>query len=117
MNSLVKQFTWVLGIVLTLIGIAGFFVGDTLLIFHVNTIHNIVHVVSGLLALLAVSMGESVARLYLIVFGIVYALVTVLGFVMPNGDILGLFTVNDADNYLHAVIALGCLGVGLGVRK
>jgi hypothetical protein len=117
MSSLVKQFTWILGVVLILVGIAGFFTGDMLLVFKVDTMHNIVHLLSGVLALAAVSMGESVARLYLIVFGIVYALVAILGFVSTDGTIFGLITINAADNYLHTVIALGCLGVGLGSAK
>jgi hypothetical protein len=117
MSSLVKQFTWILGVVFILIGVAGFFTGDMLLVFQVSTVHNIVHLLSGIVALLAVSSGDSYARLYLIVFGLVYALVTVLGFVMPGGNILGLFTVNMADNYLHGAIALASLGIGFGGKK
>lgn len=117
MGSLVKQFTWILGIVFILIGVAGFFTGDMLLVFQVNTVHNIIHLLSGIVALAAVGSGESLARLYLIVFGLVYALVTVLGFVLPGGDIFGLMTVNMADNYLHAAIALASLGIGFGAGK
>jgi hypothetical protein len=113
MNSLVKQFTLLLGAVLLLIGIAGFFVENTLVIFEVNAIHNIIHLLSGAVGLAAAGMGVRYARLYLIVFGIVYALVTVIGFV-NGGDILGLFHANDADNYLHAAIALSSLGIGFG---
>jgi hypothetical protein len=113
MNNLVKQFALVLGVVLTLVGIAGFFSGGMLLVFEVNTLHNVIHLLSGLVGLAAASSGTSYARLYLIVFGIVYAAVTVIGFV-NGGDILGLFHANDADNYLHAAIALGSLGVGFG---
>jgi hypothetical protein len=117
MSSLTKQFTWILGVVLLLVGIAGFFTGDMLLVFKVDTLHNVVHLLSGVLALVAVSMGESVARLYLIVFGVVYALVALLGFISTDGTILGLITINSADNYLHTAIAVGCLGVGLGAAK
>src|SRR5687768_9331292 len=100
MSNLVKQVTWLLGIVLLLVGIAGFFVDNTLIIFRVDTVHNVIHLLSGIVALGAAAMGTSYARLYLIVFGLVYGLVTILGFAM-SGDILGLFTVNEADNYLH----------------
>lgn len=117
MGSLVKQFTWVLGVVFILIGIAGFFTGDMLLVFQVNTVHNIVHLASGIIALAAVGSGESLARLYLIVFGLVYALVTVLGFVLPGGDVFGLMTLNMADNYLHGAIALASLAIGFSAKK
>ncbi len=116
MSSLVKSLTWILGIVLLLVGILGFVNSPVLGIFQVDTVHNAVHILSGLIALIAVSSGESYARLYLIVFGVIYGLVTILGFV-NNGNILGLFTVNQADNYLHAAIAIVCLGVGFGSKK
>lgn len=112
MNALVKQFTLLLGAVLLLVGVAGFFTGDMLLIFQVSPLHNVVHILSGVVGIGAAMMGASKARLYLIVFGLVYALVTVLGFV--QGNILGLFDVNTADNYLHAAIALSSLGIGFG---
>jgi len=116
MQNFVKTVTWVLGIVLTLVGILGFFNDPVLGIFEVDGIHNVVHLLSGVIALGAAASGESYARLYLIVFGIVYGLVTVLGFVMVD-NVLGLITVNTADNYLHAAIAIVCLGVGLGSGK
>lgn len=116
MSSLVKTVTWLLGIVLLLVGLLGFVNDPVLGLFEVDTVHNWVHILSGVVGLIAVSSGQSYARLYLIVFGIVYALVTVLGFV-KGGDILGLFTVNQADNYLHAAIALVCLAVGFGGKK
>lgn len=116
MSSLVKTITWILGIVLIAVGLLGFVNDPILGIFEVDTIHNLVHLLSGIVAIIAVSSGESYARLYLIIFGIVYALVTVLGFV-NGGNILGLFMVNEADNYLHAAIALACLAVGFGGKK
>lgn len=111
MNSLVKPLTLILGIVLTLIGLAGFFVSGELLVFEVDSVHNLIHLASGIVALLIVKYA-AFARLYLIVFGFVYGAVALVGFV--TGDILGLFSVNDADNYLHTAIAVVCLAVGLG---
>lgn len=116
MNDLVKPLTWILGVVLTLVGVAGFFVQGQLLWFEVGTLHNIIHILSGVVALVAASSGDGYARLYLIVFGVVYGLVTVLGFAM-NGSVLGLFTVNAADNYLHAAIAVVSLVVGFGSNQ
>jgi hypothetical protein len=43
----------VVGAVLTLVGVAGFFTGGTLLIFGINALHNVVHLVSGVLGLAA----------------------------------------------------------------
>ena len=56
------------------------------------------------------------ARLYFKVFGIVYALITVLGFIQGN-TVLGLMAVNMADNLLNLVIALVALWAGFGSKE
>lgn len=113
MAQFVKPLTWILGAVLTLVGIAGFVTGDPLLVFKIDNVHNVVHLLSGLVALGAAATSMKYARWYLIVFGVVYGLVTVLGFVSGT-DVLGLFEINTADNYLHLAIAVVSLVVGLG---
>lgn len=115
MDLLVKPLTGILGLVLTIAGIAGFFTAGSLLGFEVDTTHNVVHLLSGLVALWAFNNSQAYSRMYLIIFGLVYGVVTLLGFFM-GGDILGLFRVNDADNYLHLAIAAASLIVGLGSR-
>ncbi len=113
-----KTLAWAFGVVLTLIGVLGFVPGVTtdmmlLGIFHVDTLHNIVHVVSGLAAL-AAAYGMYSTRLYFQVFGVVYGLVAVLGFV-TGGAIL--FETNMADNLLHVVIAAVALYAGFFVKE
>ena len=115
MTPFVKLTTKILGGVLLVVGVAGFFVDGQLLMFQVDTVHNVVHIATGVIGLIA-SGTYSYSRLFLIVFGLVYAVVTVLGFTM-GGDILGLFSVNMEDNTLHAAIAVVCLGVGFGSNK
>ena len=78
--------------------------------------HNIVHIVSGLIGLFAFNSSKSYSRWFLILFGLIYGIVTVLGF-SAGGDILGLFQVNAADNYLHLTVAALCLIVGFGSGK
>ncbi len=116
MNLLVKPLTGILGLVLTLVGVAGFFVPGMLLIFEVNTTHNIVHLASGLIGLFAFNSSQSASRTFLIIFGLVYGVVAILGFMM-GGEILGFFHANEADNYLHLAISAACLVVGLGSGK
>ncbi|MBM3231000.1 DUF4383 domain-containing protein [Candidatus Peregrinibacteria bacterium] len=109
MSALVRPVTQLLGVVFVLLGIAGFFMGDMVFIFEVNTIHNVVHLATGLVALWAASAGKE--RMFLTVFGVIYAAVAFVGFT-SGGDVLGLFHANDADNYLHAVVALVCIVLG-----
>lgn len=108
--------SWVLGIVLTLLGLAGFFTDGMLLMFEVDTIHNVIHLVSGLAGLFAASKGGTYAKQYLMVFGVIYGVVAILGFAMGS-PILGLVSVNAADNYLHLAIAVVSIVVGFGKKS
>ncbi len=108
---MLKNVLYVLGVVFILIGLLGFFNNPILGIFAVDTVHNVVHLLSGILAL--VFAGKpSQAKMFAIVFGIVYGLVAILGLLMGEGKVLGLITVNAADNYLHILLAVVLLVVG-----
>jgi hypothetical protein len=116
-----KKVAWVFGIVFVLIGLLGFVPalnpGGLLLgIFQVNAFHNLVHIVSGIAAIAAAMGGVYYAKLYFKVFGVVYGLVTVLGFLTGNG-LFGLIPVNMADNLLHLVIAASSLYLGFKGSK
>ncbi len=115
MSALVKPLSWLLGIVLLLVGIVGFFMNPVVL-FAVNPLHNIVHLASGATAVIAASMGYRASRMYLIVFGIVYGLVTIVGFLGVQ-PIINLLNINPADNVLHLLIAATCLIVGFGSKN
>lgn len=101
MGNVVKPVTMLLGAVLLIVGILGFFMSSPLLgIFAVDPLHNIIHIASGVIGL-AVAGNMAYARVYLIVFGLVYLLVAAVGYVQQT-TVLGLIAVNMADNYLHA---------------
>ncbi len=117
MAKLVKPITWIFGVVFIAIGILGFVNNPIVGLFQVDNIHNIIHLASGLVALAAAATSYQNSRLYLMVFGIVYGLVTVLGFLSPDGNILNLITVNTADNFLHLTITIVTLVVGFGSPK
>ncbi len=111
----VQKLAKVFGIVFILIGVLGFVPGVTtnghlLGVFEVDTLHNVIHLLTGIVAWLAASSSSN-SKLFFKVFGVVYLLVTALGFLM-GGDILGLFMVNMADNVLHLVIAVVALWAG-----
>ena len=112
---------WIFGIVLLAVGILGFVPGITsadgmlLGIFQVDAMHNIVHLLTGLIAIGAAMGTGMYASLYFKVFGVVYALVAILGFVM-GGSVLGMM-MNMADNLLHVLIAAFALYVGFGMKE
>ncbi len=111
-----KKLANLFGVIFVLIGALGFVPGITsdghlLGIFEVDTVHNLIHLLSGILAF---AMAGKAAKKYFQIFGIVYLLVTILGF-MQGDNVLGLIGVNGADNILHLVISL--LAIWIGFRK
>lgn len=77
-----KTICTILGIVFILVGIMGFIVPD-LLGTHLSLAHNLVHIISGAVALYFGLAGSlSGARLFCLVFGAVYLLLAVLGFLL-----------------------------------
>jgi hypothetical protein len=109
-----KTAALVLGIVFLAVGILGFFPNPLLSptgLFAVDTAHNLVHLISGVVLLAGVysALGASLA---LKIVGIVYALVAVLGFVTGGPTLLGLVAVNALDHWLHVALAAVILAAG-----
>ena len=114
---MLKTVATIFGIVFLIIGVLGFIPaaapnGMLLGIFHVNDLHNVVHLLTGAIALIAGWTGTHASRLYFQVFGIVYAIVAILGFFQGRSAVLGVLANNIADAWLHTVIALVALYFG-----
>ena len=96
----------IVGVVLVLIGILGFFMGGSVFGFDVNLMHNIVHLATGAIFLWAgFSSSAQMVNKWL---GIVYIAVGIVGFF----GVLAFLNVNMADNILHLVI--GAISAWLG---
>jgi hypothetical protein len=105
------------GIAFLLAGILGFIPvsapdGMLLGVLHVNTAHNIVHLLTGAIALWASTTGETASKLFFQVFGAIYGLVAVLGFAYGDEPILGLIANNRADAWFHLIVAAVSLYLG-----
>jgi hypothetical protein len=123
-KTLAQVYAMALGGVLVLVGIVGFFVepsfgvGDsaqrgTLILFDINGWHNVVHLLSGIVGL-AMAGTAARARLFSIGYGVVYVVVTILGFIVGDGGLLlSIIPINTADNLLHLVIAVTGIAIGL----
>ena len=85
-------------------------------LFMVNTAHNILHIVSGSMFLLASMLGEKYARLWFRIFGTFYAALAAVGFVVGHGLILGIMN-SPFDAWGHAALALLMVLIGFAVRK
>jgi hypothetical protein len=84
-------------------------------IFQVSVLHNIVHLLFGIVGL-ALARSFSGARAYLIGGGVVYAVLWVYGLVVDDMSSANFVPMNTADDWLHLALAMGMilLGVLLG---
>ncbi len=106
-----KKLVMVIGVVFILVGLLGFVNDPVLGLFDVDLVHNLIHLGSGILALVFAKKGDYAARMYARVLGVIYGLVAIIGLASED-EILGLFQANSADDWLHIVLALVILAVG-----
>ena len=123
-KTLAQLWAMTLGGVLVLVGLLGFLVepsfgvGDsaqrgTLIAFDINGWHNVVHLLSGIVGL-ALAGTAAKARMFSIGYGVVYVLVTILGFAVGDGGLLlSIIPINTADNVLHLAVAVSGIAIGL----
>jgi hypothetical protein len=108
-----KTASLVIGLIFIAVGLLGFtsnpIIGPDDAIFHANTTHNMVHIVSGVLFVLVALARPANAGRFLKIFGVIYFALGILGIFSIGSEgmttLLGFLHVNGADNYLH--IALG----------
>jgi Domain of unknown function (DUF4383) len=122
----------VVAAVFLVVGIAGFIPGITtdydgmtfaghestamlLGVFHVSILHNIVHLLFGVVGLV-MARTVSGAVGFLIGGGVVYAILWIYGLVIDHNSAANFVPVNGADNWLHLVLAIAMIGLGLALR-
>ncbi|GAC1348607.1 MAG: hypothetical protein NVS4B7_18010 [Ktedonobacteraceae bacterium] len=122
-----------IGIVMVIIGIIGFFipaenstgVQSLLGIFDVDLVHNLIHLLTGVLGIAAAFTGWS--RTFNRTFGVIYIVLGLVGLIPAlyfpsgsfghdNGLFLGLTHLNAGDHILHLVVGLAAAAVGFAVH-
>lgn len=118
--------------VFLLVGILGFIPGATtdyesmtfaghestamlLGVFHVSILHNIVHLLFGVVGLV-MARSVSGARSFLIVGGAVYLVLWLYGLVIDHDSAANFVPLNGADNWLHLFLGVGMVALGLVLR-
>lgn len=121
-TTMAKTICKILGVIFLLIGIAGF-AAPTLMGFHLGPAHNLVHLLSGAIALYLGFAGTlSAARTFCLVFGVVYLGLGLLGMVMGNPAMdrmwrVGPLELGMADHGLHLLLGAVFLAGGLFTKK
>jgi len=125
----VRTAAMAVGAVFLLVGILGFVPGITthyssmsfaghssdaklLGIFQVSVLHNIVHILFGVVGLALARRTES-AISYLIGGGVIYLVLWIYGLVTGDTTSANFVPVNTADDWLHFVLGLGMIGLGV----
>ncbi|MEJ7774987.1 MAG: DUF4383 domain-containing protein [Nocardioidaceae bacterium] len=111
-----RTYAKVMGVVIVLIGVGGLVLGEKSLlgVLNIDIAEDIVHLVTGgLMAVVGFRGSDSAVRSVVGGLGIVYLLVGVLGFMVP--DMFGLLPheyETVLDNLIH--LTLGVLGIAIG---
>jgi hypothetical protein len=128
-RSLLRTSALAVGVVFLLVGVLGFIPGVTtnyddmtfaghmsdaklLDLFQVSVLHNIVHLLFGI-AGIALSRRADTAFTYLVGGGVIYLVLWVYGLVVDKGTEANFVPVNNADDWLHLVLGLGMIALGL----
>ncbi len=116
---MLKTCAIIFGIILLIIGILGFVPqanpnGLLFGLFHVNLEHNLIHLVTGVVAIICGLATEHASRLFFQIFGIIYAIIAILGFYYGDRPIFEIVANNLPDAILHVVIAVIALYLGFG---
>lgn len=129
-STLTQKGALVFGVVFLIVGLAGFIPGLTmdmgsmsmaghgsmaLLLgtFQVSVLHNIVHLLFGIVGLLAARTAGG-ARSYLLYGGIIYFVLFIYGLFTANMSGAANFVpLNSADNVLHLILAVAMVVLGL----
>jgi hypothetical protein len=125
----VQIVTMVIALVFLLVGILGFIPGITtdfdtmtfaghhseamlLGVFGVSVLHNIVHLLFGIVGLaMARTAGASVA--FLLAGGAIYLVLWIYGLVIDLDSTANFVPFNDADNWLHLILGVAMVALGL----
>jgi Domain of unknown function (DUF4383) len=83
-SEMAKTVCKILGVIFVIVGVAGF-IAPTLLGAHLSLAHNLVHVISGGAAMYFGFAGSaSAARGFCLIFGVVYLLLGIAGFLLGH---------------------------------
>ncbi|MCI0532867.1 DUF4383 domain-containing protein [bacterium] len=117
-----KTLAVVFGVIFVIVGLLGF-VSNPIVgmgaFFETNLLHDLVHLVVGLI-LLGVGLWQvSAVGMTMKILGVIYLLLAVIGFALvpESGMLLGIVSVNGADHILHIVLGVVLLIAGFQADK
>jgi hypothetical protein len=117
-----QKFSLASGAVFCLIGIMGLIPGITengllLDFFRIDLVLSLVYITTGMLGLWSGSTSDILSKNWLQLFGVLFSLLVVLGFIIGDGKIFGLIVNNLYTTWLHLLLASLLLSLGFGISE
>ncbi len=120
-----KKLGYVFGAVFVLVGLLGFIsnpIVGAMGYFHTDLVHNLIHLIIGIVLLVGASKGEMMSVKTIKIVGIIYLVLAVVGFFQlgasgNEGNLLGIAGSNSADNWLHLVLGVVMFAIATVVGK
>ena len=115
-----KNLTILFGSAFILVGLLGFTPNPLVSangIFEVNTMHNLVHLLTGAAFLFGGVVLNGKEAITLKAVTVAYFGVALLGFLTSGNTLLGLVRINEADRWLHLGLALAMLAAAVVATK
>jgi hypothetical protein len=134
-RSAVQLVAGAVGAVFLLVGVLGFVPGvvsnfndlsfashhsgaELLGLFQVSVLHNMVHLLFGMVGLFLARRGERMATLFLLAGGLVYIVLAVYGAAIEHdASALNFVPLNEADTYLHLGLGSAMILAGVATTK
>jgi arginine exporter protein ArgO len=132
-TDMTRRAAAVVGAVFLLVGILGFIPGITtdygsmsfaghdsgamlLGIFQVSILHNLVHLLFGVVGLVMARTAPS-ARMFLIVGGVIYLVLWLYGLLVDEASSANFVPMNTADDWLHLVLGVVMIALGFALSR
>ena len=115
-----KNLTIIFGSTFILVGLLGFTPNPLVSangIFEVNTMHNLVHLLTGAAFLFGGVVLNGKEEITLKAVTVAYFGVALLGFLTSGNTLLGLVHINEADRWLHLGLAIAMLAAAVVATK
>lgn len=91
--------------------------GMLLGLFHVDLVHNLVHIATGVWALVAGFGSLNASLRFFRWFGLIYLAVALIGFASGDSPVLGVMANNLVDAWFHLIVAIVSLALGYSRRR
>ncbi|MBT3282670.1 DUF4383 domain-containing protein [bacterium] len=104
-----KIISYIIGIIVTLAGIIGFFSAPVLGMLETNTIQNVIWIILGLAIIMGTKKGTTKCKK---IIGAIFAILGILGIALSGDMVIGIIESTNAVNYFHLIIGIILIIIG-----